>query len=247
MTTQIGDTPKTIFLNDEAHKLHLEFTVDNRKGTLTLAGDLVSLNVVNGYVNSIAMAPVTYATSHTNTMNLLKAAIEAIPGVATVTLTDAVNNRQLTIVMDNQEESISLLGWVVTLGAGQTTITAAEVNNTLHCGEMVKFPGTAGSLDEVIVPIVSGEEENQILGLVRQVDNSWGGEEATIITRGFCVVYMKLVADNVVPGPVKAAGFDAATGYNKVAVLGASDEKLHIGWNLEGGSTGAIVKVLVKG
>ena len=73
-----GDITKTMLLKHESHKLHHEFEVDALKATITFAGDLVASNVVNGMVNGVAIAPVTWVDTHDNMMDAIVAAIEAL-------------------------------------------------------------------------------------------------------------------------------------------------------------------------
>jgi len=94
--------------------------------TLVFSADLVSLNVVNGSVNGVAITPVTFNTSHLITMGLIATAIEANPAVASATVGGA-NNRTITIVANQDAAAIPATGWVVTLGASQATI---EMTNT---------------------------------------------------------------------------------------------------------------------
>lgn len=95
----------------------------NNLATLTFSGALVASNVINGKVNGVAIAPVTYASSSADTMTAIANAIEDIDGVVSAT----VNSTVITIVMDN-ETPANVSDWVVTLGVGQATV--ALVNST---------------------------------------------------------------------------------------------------------------------
>lgn len=90
--------------------------------TLTLSADLVTSNSVALTINGVALDAVVFATSHANTMNLLKAAIEAEFPTAVVTLPDATNNRKIKVFI---KDTVMSGSGVVTLGASQATITAA--------------------------------------------------------------------------------------------------------------------------
>lgn len=105
---------------------------------LTLDADLVTSNVCtltlqsikNGVTQDEIIAE-TFDTDHDTTMDNIVAAIEAEYTNATVTLTDGVNNRQITIF----EEGANWTGsGVVTLGASQATITATYTTAQVFLG-----------------------------------------------------------------------------------------------------------------
>lgn len=99
----------------------------NNLATLVFSADLVASNVINGSVGGSSISPVTYATSHLNTMGLIATAIEAIDGVESATV-GGDNNRTITIVMDN-EVAAAVTGWAITAGASQATITATNTTS----------------------------------------------------------------------------------------------------------------------
>ena len=90
--------------------------------TIALDGDLVASNVYTITINGTATA-VTYATSHLNTMNLMKAALEAAFSGMTVTVGGA-SNRTLTI--QQKGANFDTVTAVVTLGAGQAAATITK-------------------------------------------------------------------------------------------------------------------------
>lgn len=102
--------------------------------TLTFSGDLIASNVINMNVVSRyftaaasetnAMAQVTYAVSHDNTMDLIATALEAVEGVLSVEVGGA-NNRSLFITADDDTE-LNITDAVVTLGLSQATITVSR-------------------------------------------------------------------------------------------------------------------------
>lgn len=96
----------------------------NNLATLVFSADLVASNVINGNVGGSAISPVTYATSHLNTMGLIATAIQDIDGVVSATV-GGDNDRTITIVMDNEVQA-NVNAWVVTLGVSQATITATN-------------------------------------------------------------------------------------------------------------------------
>jgi hypothetical protein len=86
---------------------------------ITFSADLVTSNSVALTINGTALSATVFATSHDNTMDLIKAKIEAAFPTAVVTLSDATNNRQITVYIKNTTMSGS---GAVTLGDSQATI-----------------------------------------------------------------------------------------------------------------------------
>lgn len=105
---------------------------------LTFSADLVALNVttltlsaITNGVNDAQTVAETFDTDHDTTMDNLVAAIEAAYPNATVTLTDAINNRQITI----QQNGANWTGsGVVTLGVSQATITPTYTTAQVFIG-----------------------------------------------------------------------------------------------------------------
>lgn len=108
---------------------------------LTFSADLVALNVttltlsaVTNGVDDPQVVAETFDTDHDTTMDNLVAAIEAAYPNATVTLTDAINNRQITI----QQNGANWTGsGVVTLGVSQATITPTYTTAQIFIGVAV--------------------------------------------------------------------------------------------------------------
>jgi len=101
---------------------------------IAFSADLVTSNSVALTINGTALSAVVFATSHAHTMDLLKAAIEAAFPTATVTLTDATNNREITVFIKGTQMSAS---GVVTLGASQATVTATLTSAQIFAGVSV--------------------------------------------------------------------------------------------------------------
>ena len=107
--------------------------------TIDLDADFVASNSIDGSFQvklgsdsaftEIDLDPVVYATSHDNTMDLLKAEIETqlalyIDAAADVALTDATNNRQITVtVSDGYMIQVGATAFVITLGGSQAGVT----------------------------------------------------------------------------------------------------------------------------
>ena len=69
---------------------------ESNLSTIVLSGDLVTSNVTNVSVNGVALAPITFATSHLATMNTIAAAILAQPNIASAVVGGA-GNHTLTV------------------------------------------------------------------------------------------------------------------------------------------------------
>lgn len=95
--------------------------------TITLNKDLVTDNVINMTVNNVAIAPVTFAVAHADTMTALAAAIQALASVATASVTAA---REITVTAQTAGVAIDCSDFVVTLGTQQATaLIVTSVDN----------------------------------------------------------------------------------------------------------------------
>lgn len=88
------------------------------------SADLITDNVVNATVNGVAITPVTFATSHIATMNVIAGEIRNLAGIASATV-GGVNNRTITVLSDNGT-AITITGFTVTGGASQATVTTTN-------------------------------------------------------------------------------------------------------------------------
>ena len=98
------------------------------------SGDFITSNTINGTVDGVAIAQVTFATSHANTMTLLLAAINALAGVEAILDTTDSNSR--TILIRKKGVASFVVDFTVASGASQATDT-----NTYASGQ--KFRGVA--------------------------------------------------------------------------------------------------------
>lgn len=88
---------------------------------LVFSGDLVASNTINGKIRGLSIAQVTYASSHANTMSLIIAAINALPGVSASLDTTDTNSRTILIV-STDDMAVTGSNWVVAAGVGQATV-----------------------------------------------------------------------------------------------------------------------------
>lgn len=97
-------------------------------------GDFVASNTIDGTIDGVAIAQVTYASSHANTMTLLLAAINALTGVEAILDTTDTNSR--TILIRKKGTASFVANFTVAAGGSQATDTT-----TYASGQ--KFRGVA--------------------------------------------------------------------------------------------------------
>jgi hypothetical protein len=96
----------------------------NDTASSVFSADLITDNVINATINGVAIDPVTFATDHLTTMQLIADAIEEIPTIESATVGGA-NNRTITII-SNPGTATVVTSFVVTLGVSQATVTSTE-------------------------------------------------------------------------------------------------------------------------
>lgn len=91
--------------------------VGQRGAKFTLSTDLISGNQIVSTINGIAVATVTYATSHAATMGAWKTAIETVVPGSTAT----VSGDTMTVVNPSLDLNVAVA--TITLGASQPTVS----------------------------------------------------------------------------------------------------------------------------
>lgn len=100
--------------------------------TIVFDADLVTSNEIDGEINGVAIATVTFTSDHDATMALIAAAIEAADSDVTATVGGA-NNRTLTVT--SVAGSVALVSdWVVTLGSSQAGVTETNTSSDAFYG-----------------------------------------------------------------------------------------------------------------
>lgn len=240
MPEPFGNITKSKFLKSESHKLHQAFTVDDLKATLTLSADLITANTVNGSINGVAISTVTFNTDHDTTMDLLVSAIEALPSVSSVELTDVANNRQITVYAKDPTDLFLVSAFTVTSGSTQATITVATDTNTIYQTMGVKLT-TKGKVE----PASSAENPINVIGT--SIHKAFGGDEATISMKAHMIIWAKAGTANLNAGPIKlhSTPFDTTNGYVQVDDDSVTASNLY-GWSLDSAvSAGDMVMVAV--
>jgi hypothetical protein len=100
--------------------------------TVTFDADFVASNVINGTVNSLAISPVTYASSHAATFAAVVSAFNALTGISAV----AGTGRSIIITTDDKAV-ITVSGVVVTLGVSQAVATTVYTSSDIIYGVSV--------------------------------------------------------------------------------------------------------------
>ena len=88
---------------------------------VSLSADFVTGNVINITLNGVALAPIPFTTNSLNTLNLIKAAIQAQPNILVVDLT-GTGSRTITIVPLPPNLAV-INSFTVTGGASQPVVT----------------------------------------------------------------------------------------------------------------------------
>ncbi len=136
--------------------------------------DLILDNVVDATVNGVAIAPVTFATSHLATMQQVANAIAAIPSVASATV-GGPNNRTITIISEVGTPT-AVTVFTVTLGVTQATVTTTA-------GQSGTFFGVTQTIYNRMATLVqpTGPNLSQVSGAASPY---FTGEVAPTLTQG---------------------------------------------------------------
>lgn len=108
-------------------------------------GDFVNLNTIDGTIDGVAIAQVTYGTSHANTMALLLAAINALSGVEAILDTTDTDSR--TILIRKKGVASFVANFTVAAGVSQATDTTTYASGQKFRGVAkyaTRVPGTIG-------------------------------------------------------------------------------------------------------
>jgi hypothetical protein len=162
-------------------------------------------------------------------MNLLVAALKLLTTVVVnATLTDAVNNRQIT-VWAKDPDGVFTAGtdWVVTAGGSQATITRATDTNNVKKGQLVQL-----QIDGTIEPVVAGDYRHQAIGIAMQ--DGEGKDLVTVMMKAFAIVMMEAGTSALLAGPVKihSTAVNPTTGYPEVDDASVTAANM-LGWALE--------------
>lgn len=99
---------------------------------ITFSAALVTSNVYNLNINSVAIAPVTFATDNDTTLQAIATAIETsafVQDAYVVPVSGGVTNDRVIIVYPTTNTALAFTGSLVTLGASQATTTITDIDN----------------------------------------------------------------------------------------------------------------------
>lgn len=120
------DFGRGAFRCDDAAKPRTVRVPRRNAPTIVLSADLVTSNVVNGNVNGVALAPITFATDHLTTITALADAIVAALLLQGIVATYALSGTNRTITFTATDASILFANFAVTAGGSQATVTLAH-------------------------------------------------------------------------------------------------------------------------
>lgn len=119
-----------------------KYLADTAKAVFS--ADFVTSNTINGTVNGVAIAQVTFATSHANTMTLLINAVKALTGVEAVL--DSTDGAGRTLLIRTKGAAITV-DFTVAAGASQASRTNTYASGAIFRGVAkwaTRVPNTVG-------------------------------------------------------------------------------------------------------
>lgn len=151
--------------------------------TLTFDADLILGNDFDVDLGGVSMTTVSFDTDHDTTMDLIAAQIEAEFTYIDVTLTDATNNRQLTLTSNIAGRGFAIANEAVTGGLSQANVTdATTIANTKEIQKFTPANVEIGdefyvscSGDTVSFTATAATVANVTTGLSSAIDAAIGG------------------------------------------------------------------------
>ena len=116
----------------------------NDTAKIAFDADFIADNTINGVVNGVAIAEVTYTDSHAATMLLLIAAYAALTGVEAVLDSTDSNGRTLLV---QAKGSVNVSTSVVTNGNSQATATITYGSSQVFVGVALMTQNDTGTQD----------------------------------------------------------------------------------------------------
>lgn len=228
MPSTFGTTTANIFYKLPMQAgLTQKFTPAGLSYTITFSTALITGNVVLGYVKGIAVTR-TYATSSAATLALITADINAIDGVKSATLSSLV----ITVIPDDQDAGITIVGFAETGGSSQGTITVAAVDYRVYAGMPVQI-----LTDGTIAPADPTAMNTTNIGTCLDKDMKFPDGstktpiEVTVKLNGLAIVEaLSYATQNA--GPVAYSSWDTATGKNIYTTSGVTAATL-AGWSMD--------------
>jgi len=232
MPYQFGVDTSTILLKHEGHKLHQAFTVEDNTAFIIADADLVTLNVINGTVNGVAISQVTFSGTHATTMGLLATELASLASVASATV---IGTHRIKIVAALNSAPITEVTLTVTLGATQAVITPSYDQNQLVMGRPVVL-----NEDGTVAPAQVESATQDIIGFA--INAAIEAEDVTVDMRAYVILFCEWKSASSVAGPIIYETFNALTGLNEVDDTAPTTLNMW-GWALDPGDDGEITRV----
>ncbi len=130
--------------------VYVRWTGKKQVQTITFDADIVTGNTVNLNIDDVAIAQVTFAATHDNTMTLLATAIQNHASIFTCT-TPGAGSRVLTLTGVTNGLDFVVSSIVVAAGATQASGVAAETIASISNDDIGKFRTDADSSTAALV------------------------------------------------------------------------------------------------
>lgn len=147
-------------------------------GKFTFSADLITGNIVTLSIDGVTVGPITYATSHANTMGLLETAIESAISGAVAT----VSTRSMTVVKAGRD--LSPITVTVTGGASQPTTTIEYITDNTKSAGAASWTNSAGAK-------LFGHADADPTILVGNTGSTPGSMKGLGYDRTFCIYHSK--------------------------------------------------------
>lgn len=132
--------------------VYVRFAGKKQVQTIVFDADLIAANEINGEVGGIAIAEVTFDTSHLNTMNLIAAAILAANLYIESAVVGGVGNRTITITTALDAADQDAENFVVTAGVSQAGVVETETVEAVPSSSKGMFRSDADSASAAALP-----------------------------------------------------------------------------------------------
>lgn len=157
------------------------YAYHNNRAQIVFDADFASGDVIDITVDGAVVDPVTFATSHANTMDLLKAQIEAdIPGAVAELTDEAGDNRTITITIEDGNDRVV----TESVAGGNEPTGTITYDSTMVFDGFSKFTHKEGAVKknqdgEVVVPSTAKYQKTDAINVVVN-GNVWVESVGTI-------------------------------------------------------------------
>lgn len=128
--------------------VYIRYAGKKQVQTIVFSADIVASNSIAGVVAGTALTATVFDTNNATTLTALAAKIAAQPNITSAA---SDGTRTITVTSD-QDETIALTGFVVTLGASQATVEITETTAGIPLADRGKVRNDADSSTCVKIP-----------------------------------------------------------------------------------------------